>query len=167
MVVVRAEPFGRELPDRGAFGDDELRQPFGSHRPLLGLDVCVLLQPSGLDVLDPDAVLVWPVRKGLADGLGAVIEAGGVRCAAPLDDPIQSVDHPRRRQLEIHFGAGTFAVRVIDHVRQPEAALVAEPIVHEVHRPALVGTLGHRQRLRFLPYDAFFGSIGRFSSSSR
>src|SRR5690606_13916169 len=90
-----------------------------------------------------------------ADVLRSVVTADHARLPTPLDDLLQRADHPGRRQRQVDLDAQAFAVKVIQYVEQPEAAAVAELVVHEVHRPDLVDRIGHRQRLGLLAHQAF------------
>lgn len=88
-----------------------------------------------------------------ADVLRAVIATNAQWLASPFNDPIEQSDHPFRGQREIDLDTQSFAVIVVDHVEQTDAAAISQVVVHEVHRPGLVDLRGHGQRQRFSPHQ--------------
>ena len=54
-------------------------------RPIVALDVGVLLRLAGLDVLDGDPVLFSPLQQRAADVFGAIIDSNGAGFASPFD----------------------------------------------------------------------------------
>lgn len=157
LVVVRPEPTRGHvlyLVDRVEEGSREPGIAYGS---VIALNVGVLLRLARLDVLDADTLLLRPGKQSATDVFRPVIAADCSRLATPLDDLLQGTDHASGWEREIDLDAQSFAVEVIQHVEQPEAAPVAELVVHEVHRPHLVDGIGHRQRLGPLAHDALPG----------
>jgi len=80
------------------------------------------------------------------------------------EDLFQRPDHASRGQRQVDLDGQSFAIEVVEHVEQAEAATVAELVVHEVHRPDLVDRLAHRQRLD--PITAAASRIARAATSS-
>ena len=73
VVVVSPQPFrGLILCILDAF-DDVLVKPFKPNRPVVPLDVGVLLRLSGLDVLDRDLVLLSPFSHCFANVFGSIV----------------------------------------------------------------------------------------------
>jgi len=70
--------------------------------------------------------------KVTADVLGTVIAANDQWLAAPFDNPVERSDHSLGRQREVDLDAESFAVVVVDHIEQTDAAAIGELVVHEV-----------------------------------
>ena len=128
-------------------------QPIVANRPVVTLDVSVLLRLTGLDEIDADTAPRSPRQRHRADVFRSVIASNGSRFAAPFDDPVERSDHPLGWQREIDFDAKPLAVVVINDVEQPDAAPIGKLVMHEVHRPALVDCGRHCQGKRLLAYE--------------
>jgi len=66
----------------------------------------------------------------------------------------QGCGHSQRWQGEIHVDGQSPPVKVIDEIEHPDAPTVAEPVMHEIHRPHLVERLRRRQRIGLLTHHA-------------
>jgi hypothetical protein len=75
-----------------------LIQPLMPDRPIVTLDVCVLLRLTRLDVLDGDATTFGPSQQMSADVFRAVVYPDCERWSPPFDDPIEAADDACRRQ---------------------------------------------------------------------
>src|SRR5476651_118387 len=64
---------------------------------------------------------------------------------APFDDLVERSNNTLGRQLKIHVDDQAFAIEIIDHVEQADAATVAQLVVHKVHRPDLIHRRGNSQ----------------------
>jgi hypothetical protein len=69
--------------------DDVLVQPFMSNRPVVALDICVLLGLPRLDVLDGDTLLLSPYSQLFADVFGPVIHPDRAWLSPPFYDAIK------------------------------------------------------------------------------
>ncbi|CCG42271.1 hypothetical protein PHAMO_340144 [Magnetospirillum molischianum DSM 120] len=84
---------------RDGFKED-LPQPFmPPDRPVVTLDIGVLLRLAGLDVLEADAVHLGPFHQRAADIFGAVIDPNSPRLAAPFDDLVPIPPGPKESLL--------------------------------------------------------------------
>lgn len=128
-------------------------QPIVTYRAVIALHIGVLLPLSRLDEINADATLCGPRQGHRADVLGTVIAANDQWLAAPFDNPVERSDHPLGRQREVDLDAESFAVVVVDHIEQTDAAAIGELVVHEVHRPGLVDLRGYGQRQRLFPHQ--------------
>lgn len=90
-------------------------QPGVTHRPVVTLDIGVLLRLAGLDVLDPDTLLLGSAQQH-TDVLRAIVAADRSWLAAPLDDLFQRTDHANRWQREIDLDPESFAIEVAQHI---------------------------------------------------
>ena len=50
--------------------------------------------------------------------------------STPFDDPIEAADHSFGRKRKINLDAKPFAVKVVQHVQQPECTSIHFPAVH-------------------------------------
>ena len=100
-----------------------------------------------LNVLQPDAPLSSPVLNRATDVFRPIITTNHLRLPPPRDDLLELSNNPLGRQGEVHLHPDGLAVEVIDDIEQPKRPAVFELVVHEVHRPHLVDTLGHVERL--------------------
>ncbi len=51
---------------------------------------------------------------------GVVIDANGLRLAAPRNDVVEAVDRRFRRQRKINLDPQSFVIEVIQHIQQAE-----------------------------------------------
>lgn len=58
---------------------------------------------------------------------------------------------------KINLDARCFAVEVVDHIKQPYRAAIAELVMHEDHRPTQVRLVRDSQWLRFGTHQPFLG----------
>src|SRR5471032_891658 len=129
-------------------------QPVVAHCPVVAFNVSVLLRLSWLNELNMDTSLFSPCQRHTADVFRPVVAADHQRLAAPLNDLIERTYDTLGRQREVHLDTQTFPVEIVDHVKQPNAAPVAQLVVHEVHRPNLVDRRRNRQRQWAFAYQA-------------
>ena len=125
-----------------------------SDRPVVALDISVLLGPAGLDVGQGDALLLSPGHQRRTDIFGAIVDHDRQRLAAPFDDLVEGPDDPLGWQSEIDLDARAFAVEVVQHIQKPELSPVGQAISHEVHRPDHVRGVRNRQFLWRLPLQS-------------
>ena len=69
--------------------DDVLVQPFVPNRPVVALDVSVLLGLAWLDVLDGNPMFLSPFSQRFTDVFGAIVDPDRARLAAPFYDPVE------------------------------------------------------------------------------
>ena len=100
-----------------------------------------------LNMFQPDAPLGRPVLNRATDVFRAVVTSNHLRLTPPSDDLLELPNDPLGRQGEVHLHSDGLAVEVIDDVEQPKRPAVFELVVHEVHRPYLIDTLWHGERL--------------------
>lgn len=112
-------------------------------RPVVALDVGVLLRLAGLDVGQRNALLLGPGHQRGIDVFGAVVDPDGQWLAAPFDNLVQGSNDPFGRQREVDLDAKPFAIEVVPHVQEPELSPVGQAIGHEIHGPDQVGRLRH------------------------
>ena len=74
---------------------------------------------------------------------------------APFDDLVQAADDTHGGQREVHFNAQALTVVIIQHIEGPELSPIRQLILHEVHRPRMVGSLRHRQFIRLGSFQPF------------
>ena len=74
--------------------DDVLVKPFMPDGSVITLEICVLLGPARLDMLDLDVPLLGPFKKLLTDLFWAVVHPYALRLAPPFDDPVKAPDDP-------------------------------------------------------------------------
>lgn len=96
LIVVGPQPPSRVELDLLDVLKQVLAKPIVSHRPVVALDVCVLLGLAGLDVLELYTFLLGPDLQPVADVLRAVVAPHDLRPATPLHDLLQGADrnHP-------------------------------------------------------------------------
>jgi hypothetical protein len=111
------------------------------------LNAGVLLRFAGLDMLDPGAAHLILGQQFAADVFGTIVAAAHQWLDVPFHDLFQRTDHSRRWQRQVGFDDQTLSVVVVRQVEQTETAPAAQLIVHEVHRPDLVGRVRYCQRL--------------------
>ena len=75
--------------------------------------------------------------------------------STPFDDPVETADDPFGRERKIDLDAKPFAVKVVQHVQQPECTTITETIRHEIHRPRHVRRVRHCQCIGLVPLQAF------------
>jgi len=124
-------------------------------RPIVALDICVLLRFSGLNMGQNDALVLGPFHKGAADVFRTVVDPDRLWCATPFDDPVQGPDNPLGGQREVDLDAQAFTVEVVQNVQQAELATVSQTICHEVHGPDFVRLFWHDQLIGLLPFQPF------------
>jgi len=97
-VIVRPQPLGGNLLDLlNAFENVQV-QPFVPDRPIVALDISVLLRFPGLDMGQGDAPVLCPFHQGAADVFLAVVHPDRLPVATPFDDLVQGSNHPFSRQ---------------------------------------------------------------------
>lgn len=82
------------------------------NRPVVALDIGVLLRLSGLDVGQGDALLLGPDCQRGTDVFRAVIDPDRQRFAAPFNDLVQGSDDPLGGQRKIDLDTQPLAVEV-------------------------------------------------------
>ena len=122
-----------------------------SYRAIVTLDVGVVLRLSRLDVFDVNAPCLSPCLEQTTDVFWAVIDTNDLRRAAPLDDLVQAAYDTHSWQREVHFDTQPLTVVIVQHIEGSELATICKLILHEVHRPSMVGDLWHRQRVWLMP----------------
>lgn len=80
------------------------------------LDISVLLRLDRLDVLDPDLLRICPTQHRPTYVFGPIVAANGRGLAAPLDDPLQGANDPRRRQRQVGVDYEPVAVEFIQDI---------------------------------------------------
>ena len=68
--------------------DDVLIQPLMPDRPVVALDVSVLLRLPGLDVQDSNTLFLGPFFQFFTDVFRAVVDPDRPGLSAPLDDAV-------------------------------------------------------------------------------
>jgi len=131
--------------------EDELSEPLLTNRPVVALDVGILLGLAGLDVEDADTALLRLGLQLATDIFRPIVDAYAHWLSAPFDDLVKRANNPGSRKGEVDFDAETFTVEVIKDIQRPEGAAVAELVGHKVHRPHFVRPLRNRQGLRHVP----------------
>jgi len=99
-------------------------------RPIVALNIGVLLRLSRLDMGQRDTLVLGPIHKGAANIFRAVVEPDRLRCATPFDDLVQGLDNPLGGQREVDLDAQAFAVEVVENVQLAELAAVHCPAGH-------------------------------------
>lgn len=99
-----------------------LVQPIISNGPIVPLDIRVLLGLARLNMLQADVLLRSPNLKIVADILRPVVETDDSVLSTPFYDLLKRPNHPFGRQGEVDLDAEAFAIEVVDHVEQTEAA---------------------------------------------
>ena len=111
------------------------------------LQEAVLLRLARRDVVPFDAVLLGPLKHGIAGELGAVVEDDHLRLAALGHDPIEHAGNPRTGQRGIDLGGSSSRVSWSSTLNTPEApARLLEHVRHEVEHPNLVRSMRPMQR---------------------
>jgi len=105
-------------------------------------------------MLQPDAPLSSPILNRTTDVFRPVIAPNHLRLAPPRDDLLELPNDPLGGRGEVHLHPDGLAVEVIDDVEQPKRPAVFELVLHEVHRPHLVDTTWHGERLRLVAHQA-------------
>lgn len=74
-------------------------------------------------------------------------------CGAPppFYDLGQAAHDTHRWQREVHLDAQTLSIEVIQYVQRPKVPTICKLILHEVHRPCVVGGGRHCQFIWFRP----------------
>lgn len=100
---------------------------------------------------------VRPCLDQAADVFRPVVATDCIRPTTPFDDLLQRPDDACRGQREVNLHAERFAVEIVDDVEQPEVSPVPQLVMHEIHRPDLIGRCGNYQRFRLLPLQTLLG----------
>ena len=132
---------------------DVLIQPLMPNRPVVALDISILLGLAGLDVLDRNTMLLSPFPQRFTDVFRAIVDPDRARLAAPFYGPVEAADDPFCGQREIYLDPQPFAVEVIQHVQKPERTAIAQAICHEIHGPGYIWRVRDRQNARLLPFQ--------------
>ena len=85
-----------------------------------------MLRFAGLNVIDPDEPPRGLTLHSAADIFRTGITPHGIGLATPLNDLFKRPDHALGRRGKIDLDAQGFAVEVIDHIEQPQAAAITE-----------------------------------------
>ena len=112
------------------------------------LHEAVLLRLARRDVVPFDAVLLGPLKHGIAGELGAVVGDDHLRLAALGHDPIEHAGNPRTGQRGIDLGGKPLTGELVLHVEHPEAPARLQHVRHEVEHPNLVRSMRPMQRPR-------------------
>lgn len=120
MVVVVMQPVLRHVPDLLQGLKFVAVQHLGSIGLVEPFHVSVLRRLAGLNVVQSNALGRCPVRQGLGDELGPVVQTDKQRRPSHLYQFIKRPDHPRRRQAGVDLDAQAFAVEFVNHVECPE-----------------------------------------------
>ncbi|EDM33276.1 hypothetical protein RTM1035_14867 [Roseovarius sp. TM1035] len=96
------------------------------NRPVVALDISVLLGLAGLDVLDRNSMFLNPFSQHFADLFGAVVDPDRPGLSAPFYDPVQTTDDPFCRKREINLDPQSLTVEVIQYVQKPERTSIAD-----------------------------------------
>jgi hypothetical protein len=107
-----------------------LIQPLVPDDSVVAFDVGILLRLAWLDVLDGNTPTFSLSQQLPADIFRAIVHPDCQRRAPPFNDLVEGADDPCRRQREVNFNAKAFAVEVIHHIQQPEAAHIFKAICH-------------------------------------
>ena len=70
------------------------------NRPVVALDVSVLLGLAWLDVLDGNPMFLSPFSQRFTDVFGALVDPDRARFSAPFDDVIEAAYHPLGAQSD-------------------------------------------------------------------
>jgi hypothetical protein len=76
-----------------------------------------------------------PRQQFVPDVLRPIVTTNQLRLPPPLHNLLKASDYTLSRQGEIRFYGQPLAVKVINHIEQPEATSALQLIVHEIHRP--------------------------------
>ena len=152
-MIVGPQPVGGKFLDFVQCFEQVVGKPVIANRPVIALDVGVLLRLARLDEVDTDAAFCCPRQGHGADVFRAVVAPDRNWLSAPFNDPVERAYHAFGRQREVDLDSQTFAVEVVDHIEQTDPAPIGELVVHEVHRPTLIDRGRHRQRQRLFTYQ--------------
>jgi hypothetical protein len=89
VVIVGPQPVGGKFLDFVERLEQVMGEPIVANRPVLTLDVSVLLRLAGLDEIDANAALCSPRQGHRADIFRTVVAADRFRLAALFDDPVE------------------------------------------------------------------------------
>jgi len=98
-----------------------------------------------------------PHQQFVADVLRPVVTTDRLRLSPSFNELFKASEYTLSGQGKIRFYGQPLAVKVVNHIEQPDAASVLQLIVHEVHRPRLIDPLRLCKRLRLFPDNAFLG----------
>jgi hypothetical protein len=116
-------------------------QQFVAQPAVKAFNKSVLLWLPGCDVVPFDAGLLRPAQDRHAGQLAPIVgeTAGGL--AASGNNGIEFAPHPLARQRRVGDQRQALTGKIIDHGQDAEAAAVAELVMQEIERPALVRSL--------------------------
>ena len=94
-MILGSQPLGGNLLDLLNTFENLQVQP---DRPIVALDISVLLRFPGLDMGQGDAPVLCPFHQGAADVFRAVVHPDRLRGTTPFDDLVQGANYPFSRQ---------------------------------------------------------------------
>src|SRR6185436_13456422 len=95
-----------------------------------------------LDEVPLDLVRCGPGLHCHALELRAVVAANLRRLAVPFAQLLQNTHHAATADAEVNLDGESITSEVVDHVERPEGTTIGERVVHEIHRPAQLGSIG-------------------------
>ena len=173
LVVVVGTPVFDEKAGLGQRAKPVLVEAVIAEGAVEALDEGILHGFTRLDVMKGDPGALSPEVKGFAGKLGTVIDGDSLGQLAGESQALQDGNDRCPADRGVDMDGQALSGEVIDEGKTAEAAAGGELVVDEIHRPALIGFLGCRERhaghcrqlpTTFAPQGKSFLSIDTFGA---
>lgn len=152
VVIVGAYPSSGKFLNLVKGLKQMMGQPIVADRPVIALDISVLLWLAWLDESGVRPALGCSNQGNRADVFRSVVAADYIRFAASFDNPVERSDHALGWQRKIDLDAQSLAIVAVDDIEQPNTSPIGQLVMHEVDRPALVERRQYSQWQQFLAH---------------
>lgn len=153
MLVVVHSP-GGQFPGHLGHAPEQFHiQAFVPEPSVEALDIAILRGPAGADEGELDLVQVGPGVHDLAGELAAVVHRDRDRFIPVQEGPIQGFRHIGAPEPRLGMQGDALPGELVFDGQNPELPPILQPLMDEIHAPALVGPSGQFHDHRPAPGD--------------